>query len=66
MVLVAGLVTCRQRPETAKGILFIMLEDETAMLNVVVPRELHEVHARSTAPSRCWWSAACWRTRRAA
>ena len=38
----AGLVTTRQRPETAKGILFLLLEDETGMLNVVVRPELHE------------------------
>ncbi|MES1170272.1 MAG: OB-fold nucleic acid binding domain-containing protein, partial [Leifsonia sp.] len=34
-VLVAGVVTHRQRPATASGIIFINLEDETGMLNVV-------------------------------
>ena len=34
-VLVAGMVTHRQRPATASGIIFINLEDETGMLNVV-------------------------------
>jgi error-prone DNA polymerase len=33
---VAGLVICRQRPGTAKGFVFLTLEDETGMLNVVV------------------------------
>ncbi|MDT7707606.1 MAG: error-prone polymerase, partial [Pseudonocardiales bacterium] len=33
-VLVAGLVTHRQRPATAKGVTFINLEDESGMLNV--------------------------------
>lgn len=41
-VRVAGLVTTRQRPETARGILFLLLEDETGMVNVVVSRELYE------------------------
>ncbi|MBB5869402.1 error-prone DNA polymerase [Allocatelliglobosispora scoriae] len=34
-VLVGGLVTHRQRPATAGGIVFLSLEDETGMLNVV-------------------------------
>ncbi len=32
----AGLVTCRQRPGTAKGTLFVTLEDETGFINVIV------------------------------
>ena len=35
-VAVAGLVTCRQRPGTAKGVVFMTLEDETAMANLVI------------------------------
>ena len=34
-VTVAGVVTHRQRPETARGITFINLEDETGLVNVV-------------------------------
>jgi len=34
-VSVAGVVTHRQRPGTAKGVTFISLEDETGFLNVV-------------------------------
>ena len=33
---VAGLVTCRQRPQTASGVTFMTLEDETGFMNVVV------------------------------
>jgi error-prone DNA polymerase len=33
---VAGLVICRQRPGTAKGFVFLSLEDETGIVNVVV------------------------------
>src|SRR6478735_152493 len=32
----AGLVICRQRPGTAKGFVFLTLEDETGLVNVVV------------------------------
>jgi error-prone DNA polymerase len=34
-VTVAGVVTHRQRPETAKGVTFVSLEDETGLVNVV-------------------------------
>jgi error-prone DNA polymerase len=39
---VAGLVTCRQRPDTASGVIFVTLEDETGNINVVVWRRLGE------------------------
>jgi len=32
----AGIVTCRQRPGTASGVVFVTLEDETGYVNVVV------------------------------
>ena len=35
-VQVAGLVTCRQRPSTAAGVIFMTLEDETGNSNIVV------------------------------
>ena len=39
---VAGLVACRQRPGTAKGFVFLVLEDEFGLVNVVVRPGLHE------------------------
>lgn len=39
---VAGLAICRQRPGTAKGFVFISLEDETGISNVVVQPKLFE------------------------
>jgi error-prone DNA polymerase len=39
---VAGLVICRQRPHTARGFVFVTLEDETGMLNVVIPPSVFE------------------------
>ena len=41
---VAGLVICRQRPRSAKGMLFLTLEDEHGMMNVVVMPDLFERH----------------------
>ena len=38
----AGIVTCRQRPGTARGTMFVTLEDETGWVNVVVRPELLE------------------------
>ena len=38
----AGLVTCRQRPDTASGVVFVTLEDETGCTNVIVWRDLVE------------------------
>jgi len=39
---VAGLVICRQRPGTAKGICFVSLEDETGISNLIVSAKLFE------------------------
>ncbi len=51
-VAVAGLVICRQRPGTAKGFVFLSLEDETGILNVVVTPQRFERDALkiSTSP----------------
>ncbi|MCM8746572.1 error-prone DNA polymerase [Thermomicrobium sp. CFH 73360] len=39
---VAGLVVCRQAPPTARGVLFLTLEDETGLVNVTVPPPVRE------------------------
>ena len=36
MVRVAGIVTARQRPQSAGGVMFITLEDETGHVNLIV------------------------------
>ncbi len=38
----SGLVTCRQRPGTASGVVFVTLEDETGCVNVVVWRDVSD------------------------
>jgi len=51
-VATAGLVICRQRPGTAKGFVFLTLEDETGTINVVVTPKRFERQALliSTTP----------------
>jgi error-prone DNA polymerase len=41
-VRVAGLVVARQRPATAKGVTFMLLEDEHGTINLVVPPPVHD------------------------
>ena len=48
-VAVAGLVTHRQRPPTARGVVFLSLEDETGMLNVICPPHVWARHRQMAA-----------------
>jgi error-prone DNA polymerase len=48
----AGLVTCRQRPETASGVIFVTLEDETGCTNVVVFKNVASRQRRLLLGSR--------------
>jgi error-prone DNA polymerase len=41
---IGGLVVARQRPGTAKGIVFILLEDEFGTINLIVPPPVYECH----------------------
>jgi error-prone DNA polymerase len=36
-----GMVVCRQQPGTAKGFVFLLMEDEFGMVNVIVSPRLH-------------------------
>jgi len=45
-VRVAGMISHRQRPGTASGIVFMTLEDETGLLNIVVKPHLFERQRR--------------------
>jgi error-prone DNA polymerase len=44
---VGGLVLVRQRPGTAKGVVFLTLEDETGIANIVVWRDAFEANRRT-------------------
>jgi len=48
----AGIVTCRQRPATASGVIFVTLEDETGYVNLVVWNDLAERQRRELLGSR--------------
>ncbi len=47
-----GVVTMRQQPETAKGVVFVTLEDETGSINVIVWRHVREQYRRALLRSR--------------
>ena len=49
---VAGLVLARQRPGTAKGVIFMTLEDEEGSINVVVWRKIFERYRRAVMTGR--------------
>ena len=52
LVRVAGCVICRQRPGTAKGFMFLSLEDETGIANGIVEPDLFDAYRETlvTAP----------------
>jgi error-prone DNA polymerase len=52
LVRVAGLVTCRQRPATASGVVFITLEDETGMTNLIVRPQIFTRYRREALHAR--------------
>jgi error-prone DNA polymerase len=47
-----GIVTCRQRPATASGVIFVTLEDETGNSNIIVWNDLAERQRRELLASR--------------
>ncbi|MEP6656212.1 MAG: OB-fold nucleic acid binding domain-containing protein, partial [Betaproteobacteria bacterium] len=52
LVRVGGLVIGRQRPDTASGVIFVTLEDETGTINVIVWRDLSDRQRRELLGSR--------------
>ena len=51
-VMVAGLVLIRQQPGTAKGVIFMTLEDETDIANIIVWRKVFAKNRRIVMTSR--------------
>jgi error-prone DNA polymerase len=43
-VAIAGMTVARQRPSTANGIVFLLLEDEHGQVNLIVPPQVYERH----------------------
>ena len=51
-VTVAGLVLVRQRPGTARGVIFVTLEDETGIANIVVWKAIYQRFRRAVIAGR--------------
>lgn len=51
-VTVAGLVLVRQRPGTANGVIFITLEDETGVCNIIIWHKVYETYRRAIISGR--------------
>lgn len=51
-ITVAGLVMLRQRPGTAKGVIFVTLEDETGSVNIVVWQKVFQQFRRAVMAGR--------------
>ncbi|MEL7265794.1 MAG: OB-fold nucleic acid binding domain-containing protein, partial [Planctomycetota bacterium] len=54
MIRVAGLVTMRQRPGTAKGITFVSLEDETGTMNLILYPAVWDNYFKIARTSNAW------------
>ncbi len=52
LVRACGIVTARQQPPTAKGVVFITLEDETGSVNVIVWKSVREKQRAQVLKSR--------------
>jgi error-prone DNA polymerase len=44
-IVTAGLVTIRQQPQSAKGTVFLLMEDEFGFINVIVSKKMVEKYA---------------------
>lgn len=56
-VSIAGLITVRQRPGTAKGVLFMTLEDETGSANLVVWQKLFDTYRKEIVQSKLFMAS---------
>ncbi len=61
----AGMVITRQRPGTAKGFVFLTLEDETGIANIIIRPDLYASDGSRLSSRRFSWWMACCRTRTA-
>jgi error-prone DNA polymerase len=53
---VAGMVVARQRPETAKGIVFMLFEDESGTVNLIVPTRVYDRHRALVRSAPLLWA----------
>lgn len=52
-VSVAGIIICRQRPGTASGIVFMTMEDETGIANLVIKPDIYQRHRPAARHNAC-------------
>jgi error-prone DNA polymerase len=50
---IGGMVITRQRPGTAKGFVFLTIEDETGLVNVIVRPDIYERYRRTIRSAQC-------------
>jgi error-prone DNA polymerase len=62
LVRACGLVTLRQRPHSAKGVMFITLEDETGYVNVIVQPALVQRHRATLLSAQLLGVVGTWQT----
>ncbi|AHG64872.1 error-prone DNA polymerase [Advenella mimigardefordensis] len=62
LVRAAGIVTVRQRPGTAKGVVFVTLEDEFGQINLLVRPELAERQRKELLTSRLMGAYGRWQS----
>ena len=55
VVCAAGCVIARQRPGTAKGFIFLSMEDETGIANVIVSPDLYERERMTVVRTKFLW-----------
>ncbi len=58
-----GIVVMRQQPETAKGTIFVTLEDETGSVNVIVWKQVREAQRQALLASRLLAVAGQWQSK---
>jgi error-prone DNA polymerase len=58
----SGLVTHRQRPDTAKGVVFVTLEDDTGTINVIVWPDLIERYRKEVLGASLMTVYGVWQT----
>jgi error-prone DNA polymerase len=55
-VKLGGLVVARQRPGTAGGVVFVLLEDEFGVINLIVPPPIYERHRLAVRTEPLLWA----------
>src|SRR5581483_9207458 len=55
-VAVAGMAVARQRPATAKGVVFMLLEDEHDQMNLIIPPQVYDQYRAIVRSEPLLWA----------